>query len=107
MSMFAERKTIKTNTTRNWVTAALLVALVATGAPMPANALMAWNTNCRQILADWKKRPGHKAFAIGMSHEGQYCQSVWSLPSRKAAMERALKYCQKASSRPCTIQSAE
>jgi len=107
MPMFAQRKTIKTNTTRNRVTAVLLMAFVATSAPMPTYALMAWNTNCRQILADWRKRPGHKAFAIGMSHEGQYCHSVWSAPSKEAAMEQALKYCRKASGRPCTIQSAE
>jgi hypothetical protein len=107
MSMFAQRKTIKTNSTRKWVTAVLLMTVLATSAPMPAYALMAWNTNCRQILADWKNRPGHKAFAIGMNHEGQYCHSVWSAPSKEAAMEKALKYCQKASSRPCTIQSAE
>jgi hypothetical protein len=84
----------------------LLAALMLLVAPNPAQAISAWNTQCRSIVMQLKSKPNHKALVVGRVTEGEYCMAVWSASSRAVAEREALKRCE-AIARSCVVQSSQ
>ena len=61
-----------------------------------ASAIPSWNKPCEKAYGDWKKKPGHKAFALtSVTLHGQSCGYSWSAPSKEAAEREAIKECKK------------
>jgi hypothetical protein len=54
---------------------------------------------CQKFYAQWKTKPGHKAFAVsastGATH--QLCNAVWAAPSKAIAEREVLKRCPRCS----------
>ena len=78
----------------------LLLALIAMPVILSSQAMAGvspYNKFCLKAYNDWKKKSGHKAFAISPSSSpmGQNCGYSWSAPSKRAAERDALKYCAK------------
>jgi hypothetical protein len=53
------------------------------------------NRACQKAYSEWKKRAGHKAFAITPStgFGAQTCGAVWNASSKAIAEREALKQC--------------
>jgi len=67
------------------------------------------NKQCLRLYKEWKKKQGHKAFAvsqaIGVGMQG--CGAVWSAPSKAIAEKEAVKSCRQAKAMAATCAVME
>ena len=64
--------------------------------PTPAVSQVAfWNKQCVKLYADWKKRPGHKAFAVthAYTNTGQSCGFSYGVSTKATAEKEAIRQC--------------
>jgi hypothetical protein len=68
------------------------------------------NKQCQRLYAQWKTKPGHRAFAVSQSAgvAVQGCGGVWNAPSKAAAEQEAIKACRgaKAMAATCAVMES-
>jgi hypothetical protein len=92
------------------ISTAAVLAVLLTGllAPISADAqsIGFWNRGCKKGLAEVKKKPPHRAFAVSVDvhvQGGQACGWTWSNPSKAAAEKNALQACKKQGRSSCKV----
>jgi hypothetical protein len=81
--------------------------------PSHAQGLETWNRNCWKSYKKWKTLANHKAFAVSNSsyggHDSQTCGYSWGAPTKAAAEQSAIKFCEGPKYRPgkCRVTKSE
>jgi hypothetical protein len=77
---------------------AVVIGFIGFSPVVVAESIGFWNRPCQKAFTDWKKRTGHKAFAISGGatiQGGQGCGWIYNSSTKDAAEKAALTACKK------------